>query len=107
MIAVGLVESLEPLIGPLRHGLTTPQGPLGGASPTYRLYAAKTGRVAVAALEAHFERRLYEELQLPPRADLASRFRDRDASEWEGWARDRDLPIVAVNDAGRPRADTR
>lgn len=107
MIAVGLVESLEPLIGPLRHGLTTPQGPLGGALPTYRLYAAKTGRVAVAALEAHFERRLYEELQLPPRADLASHFRDRDAAEWEGWARDRDLPIVAVNDAGRPRGHTR
>jgi crotonobetainyl-CoA:carnitine CoA-transferase CaiB-like acyl-CoA transferase len=102
MIDIGLVESLAPLIAPLHHGLTTPQGPLGGASPTYRMYAAKTGRVAVAALEAHFERRLYDELGLPPRADLASRFRERDAAEWERWARQRDLPIVAVGDAGRP-----
>ena len=104
VVDVGLVESLEPLLAPLRHGLTALHGPLGGAAPTYRLYAAKTGRVAVAALEAHFERRVYEELGLPLRADLSSRLRERDAADWEQWARDRDLPIVAVSDAGRPFA---
>lgn len=104
VVDVGLVESLEPLLAPLRHGLTAPDGPLGGAAPIYRLYAAKTGRVAVAALEEHFERRLYEELGLPLRADLASRLLERDAGEWEQWARERDLPVVAVSDAGRPFA---
>ena len=52
----------------------------------------------MAALEAHFESRLYRELGLAPRAELSSALRDRTADEWEAWARERDLPIVAVRD---------
>jgi crotonobetainyl-CoA:carnitine CoA-transferase CaiB-like acyl-CoA transferase len=95
---VGLVESLEPLLAPLRFGLTLPNGPLGGAAPRYRVYAAKTGRVAVAALEPHFEARLYRELDLLPGSDLSARFLERTAREWETWARDRDLPMAAVKE---------
>ena len=97
---LGVVESLDPLLAPLRHGLTVPRGPLGGGAPQYRVYAAKTGRVAVAALESHFAIRLYEELDLPLRSDPSLRFLERTAIEWESWARERDLPLVAV-EAGR------
>lgn len=93
---VGLVESLDSLLAPLRYGLTAPGGALGGGAPRYRLYPAKTGRVAVAALEPHFETRLYEQLDLPPDTDPSSRFLERTAVEWERWARAHDLPIVAV-----------
>jgi crotonobetainyl-CoA:carnitine CoA-transferase CaiB-like acyl-CoA transferase len=95
---VGLVESLDALVAPLRHGLTLPNGTLGGGAPRYHLYLAKTGRVAVAALESHFETRLYEQLKARSHADLASRFLERTAMEWETWAREHDLPIVAVRD---------
>lgn len=95
---VGLVESLDPLVAPLRHGLTAPNGPLGGGLPVYRVYGARNGRIAVAALEPHFEERLYTELGLPMRADLSARFMERTALQWEEWARERDLPIAAVRE---------
>jgi alpha-methylacyl-CoA racemase len=93
---VGLVESLDPLIAPLRHGLTTPKGTLGGAAARYRLYATKTGHVAIAALEPHFEKKLYQLLGASPGADLSPCFLDRSAVDWERWALEHDLPIVAV-----------
>jgi hypothetical protein len=80
---VGLVESLDALVAPLRHGLTRPTGTLGGGAARYQLYVAKAGRVAVAALESHFETRLYEQLDARSHADLASRFLERTAIEWE------------------------
>ena len=100
---VGLVESLEPLLAPLRFGLTVPNGPLGGAARQYRIYTAKTGRIAVAALEPQFEARLYRELGLTPGADLSERFRERTAAEWDAWARERDLPLTAVQELGDAR----
>jgi crotonobetainyl-CoA:carnitine CoA-transferase CaiB-like acyl-CoA transferase len=98
---VGLVESLEPLLASLRHGLTMPNGPLGGGAPQYRIYTAMAGRIAIAALEPHFETRLYQELGRPTRTDLSSCFLERTADQWEAWARERDLPIVAVRDVDR------
>ena len=98
MIDVGLVDSLEPLLAPLRHGLTLPTGVLGGGALRYDLYPARDGRIAVAALEPHFEKRLYEALNLPAGSDPSSRFLERSAAEWERWAREHNLPIVAVAD---------
>jgi len=95
---VGLVESLDPLIASLRHHLTVPTGTLGGGAPRYRVYSTKSGRIAVAALETHFEVRLYEQLELTVGSDPSSRFLERTAGEWEAWARERDLPIVAVKE---------
>ena len=95
---VGLVESLEPLLAPLKHGLTTPTGVLGGGAPRYRVYTARVGRIAVAALEPHFEARFYAALGLTTGADPSACFHERTAGEWEAWARERDLPIVAVRD---------
>ena len=102
MMDVGLVESLDALLAPLRHGLTAADGTLGGGAPRYRLYNAKSGRVAVAALEPHFERRLYEELDVPAGSDPSPRFLARTADEWEAWARERDLPLVAVSEFVNP-----
>jgi len=93
---IGLLESVEPLLASLRYGLTTPTGVLGGGAPRYRIYSAKDGRVAVAALETHFEARLYEALGASRDVDLAEHFLARPAAEWESWARVHDLPIVAL-----------
>ena len=95
---IGLVETLEPLLASLRHGLTLPNGVLGGGAARYRLYAAKSGRVAVAALEPHFAARLYRELDRAIDSDLSACMRERTAEEWESWARERDLPLAAVRE---------
>jgi crotonobetainyl-CoA:carnitine CoA-transferase CaiB-like acyl-CoA transferase len=93
---VGLYDALAPLLAPLLHGVTAVGGILGGGLPAYGLYDTRSGRIAVAALEPRFRRRLYEELQLPLDADLTETFGTREAGEWEAWARARDLPIVSV-----------
>jgi crotonobetainyl-CoA:carnitine CoA-transferase CaiB-like acyl-CoA transferase len=93
---VGLVESLAPMVAPLRHGLTRPDGVLGGGAPRYRVYPAREGYVALAALEPHFERRFYELFALPVGDDPSSKFLERTAAEWESWAREHDVPLAAV-----------
>ena len=98
VLDIGLVDSLEPLLAPLRHGLTTPSGALGGGARRYGVYSTSEGRIAVAALEPHFEKRLYDELNLSAGADPSSCFLERSAVEWEIWARERGLPIVAVRE---------
>lgn len=45
---------------PRQWQMTTPKGAVGGAHAGYRLYPCRDGRVAVAALEAHFAQRLCE-----------------------------------------------
>ena len=96
--AVGLYDSLAPLLAPLKHGLTGPGTLLGGKLPAYGIYETREGRIAVAALEPHFQQRLYEELQLPFGSALAAAFRAQTAQQWQAWAIDRDLPITAVAD---------
>ena len=92
---VGLVESIEPLRAPLRHGLTAPGGTLGGGAPRYRIYPTRDGHVAVAALEPHFERRFYELLGLDLGADPSALMLERTSTEWEEWARVNDVPLTS------------
>lgn len=92
---VGLFDALRDLAAPLRHGLTATGGWLGGGNPAYGIYPAKSGAIAVAALEPHFRSRLYEGLGLPDGADLGATFLTRTAEEWEQWAAARDIPLVA------------
>lgn len=99
---VGLFDALRDLAAPLHHGLTAPGGPLSGTDPAYRIYAARGGAIAVAALEPHFRARLYEGLGLPDGADPAAIFATRTAAEWEQWAASRDLPLVALTGACPP-----
>lgn len=96
---VGLYDSLAPLVAPLAHGLTGPGRLLGGGLPTYGVYTAREGRIAIAALETHFRKRVYEELQLPMDSPLAETFMSRTAAEWEEWGRLRDLPIVMIRES--------
>jgi len=95
---VSLYETMRDFAGPLTAGLTKPGGVLGGGFPFYGLYQTKNGWVAVVSLEPGFITRLTSELNLTNnvRSELEVIFRTRTAIEWEEWAQERDLPIVAV-----------
>ena len=97
-LVVGLRDALEAFTAPLVHGLTAPGGLLGGGVPAYGIYAAKDGRVAVAALEPHFRTRLYAALALPLDAPLTDVMAARTAAEWEAFAREHDVPISPLRD---------
>lgn len=100
--AVALAEVAERLADPWRHGLTRPEGVLGGILPGYRLYETSDGWIALAALEPHFWRRLLDELGLSAadREALAARFRQQTSAAWETWAHERDIPLAAVREPG-------
>jgi crotonobetainyl-CoA:carnitine CoA-transferase CaiB-like acyl-CoA transferase len=99
-IEVSLAGALDDMLAPWRFGLTKPSGPLGGENPFYRLYQARDGWIAVAALEAHFAERLATALQLEEVsiAAFSAVFATRSALEWEAWATERDLPLAVVRD---------
>jgi len=95
---VAIADAVAGFGDPLRYGLTRPGGLLGGGLPTYGLYPAAEGWIALAALESHFLDRLLAELGLGSGdpAELERAFRQRTAAEWEAWAHEHDLPIAAV-----------
>jgi crotonobetainyl-CoA:carnitine CoA-transferase CaiB-like acyl-CoA transferase len=65
---IALNDAAAYLALPRTWQLTTRDGDVGGAHAGYRVYACKNGRVAVAALEPHFAKRLCEAAGLPDRA---------------------------------------
>lgn len=95
---VSLYECAEALTPPVKAGLSKRGGVLGGGSPFYGVYQAGDGWIALAALEPHFAQRLLTELKLAQadHSSFARAFRERSAADWEKWAAERDLPIVAV-----------
>ena len=103
---VALEDAARALAQPLHQGLTAPGALLGGGLAGYNLYAARDGWIAVAALEPHFARGLAEALGLPELGieALRQRFAAESASHWERWARERDLPILAVRHPTPPEA---
>jgi alpha-methylacyl-CoA racemase len=96
---VSLREAATVFGEPLRHGMTGRAGILGGSAAIYRFYRARTGWVAVGALEPHFAVRLGESLGVSPNDEkaIADAFAARDALEWESWGDERDLPVSAVS----------
>jgi len=116
---VSLAEAAHDFAGPLRLGLTTSTGVLGGTNPFYSIYQTKSGLLALAVLEEKFWRRL---LQLLPselngmdvsvaeqgrvqalnasstelRGLLEQLFLRRSAADWEQWGRANDLPMAVV-----------
>ena len=98
MRVTALEDAARALAQPRREGLTGRGTLLGGALPGYNLYETRAGWIAVAALEPHFAHRLAVELGLPTLTVDALRqcFATRDAEHWEAWARERDLPLVAL-----------
>ncbi|GAA1897376.1 CoA transferase [Lapillicoccus jejuensis] len=96
---VALSQAAHDMARPRRWGLTQPGGLLAGGFPAYGVYACADGRVAVAALEPHFHRRLLEVLGVEDtRAALAAAFAGRTRAEWESWAAAHDLPLAALPD---------
>jgi crotonobetainyl-CoA:carnitine CoA-transferase CaiB-like acyl-CoA transferase len=95
---VAVADGAAALTDALRHGLTTRDGPLGGAFPYYNLYRTADGWIALAALEPHFQARLRETLGVDPndRDALAARFAQHSCEYWEAAAVDHDLPIATV-----------
>jgi crotonobetainyl-CoA:carnitine CoA-transferase CaiB-like acyl-CoA transferase len=95
---VSLYECARDLAGPLKAGLTSDGGLLGGGYPLYGFYQANDGWIAIAALEPHFAERLLSELDLrkADRPELERIFLQRSAAAWESWAAERDLPLVAL-----------
>ena len=106
-VEISLEESLDSLLAPVRHELTTKNGPLNGANALYRLYETSKGWIALAALEPHFIQRLRDEFAEEiansgvnfPNADALQKiFMRKSADEWQVWASLRDIPIVAVRE---------
>lgn len=97
---VSIVEAATDFAAPFRYGLTAPNGALGGALPTYRIYAAQNGYVALAALEPHFIQRLATMLETESTdAETLERiFAQRTAREWERLAETYDVPLAAVRE---------
>ncbi len=95
---VSLFGAARELRAPVEAGLTPRGRILGGGSPFYNLYRAAEGWVAVAALEPRFAERLVAEMGLEKAEHEAFKrvFQQRSAADWEAWAAERDLPIVAV-----------
>lgn len=97
-VVVPLDSAAEYFSMPIRWGLCQPGGVLSGGLPQYNLYACRSGWVAVAALEPHFWMRMQAKLEVndPTQAELGQIFLKMTATEWEDWASQNDLPIVAV-----------
>ena len=97
---VALADAAAALAQPLREGLTRPGKMLGGGYAGYNLYAALDGWLAVAVLEPRFADRLATlfNLEKLDSVMLHERFAKHDIAYWEAWARENDLPIVAVRD---------
>ena len=96
--SISLYGCAEELAAPVKAGLTNRGGVLGGGSPFYGLYETSDGWIALAALEPHFAQRLIAELKLAQsdHATFTHVLSQRSTAEWEKWAAERDLPIVAV-----------
>ncbi len=97
-VPVSLCDSGHAFAEPYARGLTAPGGFLGGGLPNYNIYAAKEGHIALAALEAALLGRLHEALSLESSdsEEYARAFLTRTAMEWEDWARENNLPIMAL-----------
>jgi len=97
-LEVTLSEAAAAMAEPLHFGSTAPGALLGGGIPEYNIYPAKDGWVAVAALEPHFKKRLEDELGdgINTIEDYSTTFKTKSASQWQDWAKELDIPIVAV-----------
>ena len=82
---VALSQAAEWLALPRTWGLTLPTGAVGGAHAGYKVYPCKDGRVALAALEPHFARALFQVAGLPP-PDARAPFAPQSHEAIAAWA---------------------
>ncbi|MBI1920040.1 MAG: CoA transferase [Geobacter sp.] len=95
-VEVALSDAAASMAEPLRYRTTSPGALLGGGLPEYNVYRTSDGWVAVAALEPHFKERLEGELTAGSRDEYQAAFLGKSSAEWEAWAQEKDIPIVAV-----------
>jgi len=95
---ISIHEIAQQFAAPLRYGLTQPEGVLGGGFEGYDLYQPATGWIALAALEPQFWQRIVEELNLKVKGkkELQRIFLTRTSTEWETWAKLKDIPLTCV-----------
>ena len=103
LIEVALADAAHYLSLPRQWGLTTRDGPIGGAHAGYAIYPCRNGRVAVAALEPHFAAALSRVAGVHPadpsmrapvtRNAIAAFFAKHDRAGIEQLAREHDLPL--------------
>ena len=98
MELVALSDSANYMAQPYKYGLTKKGAFLSGAVPQYAMYETKSDWIALAALEPHFSEKLKKELGLESlsKAALVEKFKQQSADAWVTWAKDKDIPIVAV-----------
>jgi alpha-methylacyl-CoA racemase len=107
-IEIALSDAAAYLALPRHWGLTKPTGPVGGAHAGYGVYACKDGRVAVAALESHFAKRLCEAAGIAVRdsKDMISQhtrqsisdfFRSQTRRQLDSLAAAKDLPLHTMD----------
>ncbi len=101
-IEVALADAAAFLALPRAWGLTAPGAILGGQHAGYQVFACKDGRVAVAALEPHFTRRLLVAAGLPEDGDalapstrkaLVTFFASHTRQALDELAQARDIPL--------------
>jgi alpha-methylacyl-CoA racemase len=101
---VALSDAAVWLALPRSWGLTKPSGAVGGAHAGYRVYSCKDGRVAVAALEPHFEASLCAAAGVPvsnsrtlfepeTHAAIAAFLRGQTRRQLDRLAVDEDIPL--------------
>lgn len=95
---ITLSEMAQEFAIPLKFGMTSSDGPLGGSLPQYNVYEAQDGWIAVAALEAHFLKKLLAILGLeaPDHTDFVRIFKTKTKAEWRRIAEMNDIPISLV-----------
>lgn len=108
-IEIALSDAAHYLALPRGWGLTDPAGPVGGSHAGYRVYACADGRVAVAALEPHFARRLIAAVGLDAEAaqamfrssthtGIADFLRPLSCARIDALALEHDLPVHTLSD---------
>lgn len=103
-LEVALNASADWLALPRTWGLTQPDGAVGGAHAGYRVYPCADGRVAVAALEPHFAKRLCEAAAIessdmmaaPTHAALETWLASQTRAQLDAMARERDVPLLTL-----------
>ena len=106
-LEVALSEAARYLSLPRTWGLTQPGGAVGGAHAGYRIYQCKDGRVALAALEPHFARRVAEAAGLSSDAignmllpsthqAIAGFMAARTCAELDALALAKDIPLLTL-----------
>jgi crotonobetainyl-CoA:carnitine CoA-transferase CaiB-like acyl-CoA transferase len=94
---VALADVTYDMAEPNRRGLTKPGGGLGGGLGLYGIYETQEGWIALAAIEPHFAQRIMSELNVDASVEaFAHVFKTKSATQWEHWAKEKDIPLVAI-----------